>query len=173
MQEGLHLVARTLEPYAVILAGLHVLLDGQGRRTLRIEVDLQGIEQQQHIAGTNQHPFADAGRHAAHADDELIKERGAPPIRQQPGHRRKQLAAGGILGHALAVAAGVNHQQPLAPEGARMLMHIADDAEGGAAAAHAQAVPVGDDGIMGLLRQMTTLQAVVDLLAISLRLILV
>ena len=149
--------------HAVVLAGFHILLEADGRRALTAVIDLQGGEQQQHIAGEQQHALSDAGGHAGHGDHELVKQRGLAAVGQLVRHGQEQLAQRGILRRALAVAAGVNDENAQAVEacvtlGRFLLFDVADDAQRRAAAAHALPVGVRENRHMGLGREGTLLQ---------------
>ena len=163
LQAAGHVSVAAAQVYAVILAGIHGLLEGNGCRAGAGIVNLQGGEQQQHVAGEEQHALADAGRHTGHGNHEFVKQRGGTPVGQLVGDRGEQLAQGGILRGALAVPAAVDdqHAQPVkapVPAGCLTLPNIADHAQRGAAAAYALAVGIADDRHMGMLRQGTLAQ---------------
>ena len=56
-----HIIVPVIQEYAVLLSCLHIFLHGNGRRSLRIEIDLQGVEQKKHIPGKHQHSFRNPG----------------------------------------------------------------------------------------------------------------
>ena len=116
MEEVRHIALSVAQEDAVILSRLHILLDGNGRRSPEGEIDLQRVKQQQHIPGQHQHPLPEPGRHPCHSNHKFIEQRGAPPVRQLSWHRGEQLAAGRILGHPLGVSARMDHQDPFPPE---------------------------------------------------------
>ena len=133
----------------VVPAHLRRLLDGQGCRTLPIEINLQRIEQQQHIPGTDQHSPADPGSHAAAGNHKFIKQGRSPAIWKEARHRGKQLATGRILGNALTVPTGMDHQDPFPRKGAFPLMDIPQHMQGSSTASHPLTIRVRKNGIMG------------------------
>ena len=106
----------------MIFARLHMLFKGKGSRAHIVVVDLERVEQQQHVPGQEHHSLPDTGRDGAHADHELVKERGAAPVRQLVRHRGKKLSQRRILGDALAVATGMDDQHPQSAKGAFLLI---------------------------------------------------
>ena len=153
VQEFAHVAVFVHVENAVILAGFHILLKGNGRRAGRGRVDLQRIKQKQHVAREHKHALRNAGGHAAHPDHEFIEKRGARAVWQLARDGRKQLAARRILRHALAVAAGMDAQNALRAERRLPLADILQRVQRRAAAAHAQAVRIGQDGENRPLRQ--------------------
>ena len=62
VEEFPHRVVLPVQKHTVVLPGFHVFLERYRRRTPAGKVDLQWVEQQEHITGEKQHPLPDPGR---------------------------------------------------------------------------------------------------------------
>lgn len=150
VEEFPHGVVFPVQEHAVVLSGFHVLLEGYRRRAPAGKVDLQWIEQQEHISGEEQHPLPDPGRNRGHDDEEFVKEGGRAAVRELVGYRAEQLAQGRIGGDALAVAAGMDYQDAKVVEMAvaaldfLLFIDVADHRQGGSARAHTDASFIRD-----------------------------
>ena len=90
--------------YTMVFSGFHVLLKRNGGRSGSRRINLQWIEQKQHIAGQHQHTVLHPCRDTAHANHKFIKECRTFTIGKLPRHRRKQFSQRAVLRHTFAVA---------------------------------------------------------------------
>ena len=116
VKELAHIIIAVIEENTVLFSCLHMLLHGDCGGTVIIEIDLQRVKQKKHIPGKHKHSFRNPGRHAGHTYYKLIKQRGGISVGQLPWNRGKQLPAGRVLGHSLAVSAGMDDENPAALE---------------------------------------------------------
>ena len=147
VQKFLHAALSVGHEHAVVRARLGRSLDGNAGRLAALQVDLQGVEQQQHVAAHDEHAAGNAARHNSRGHAELVEQRRRPPVGKRPRHPREQLAARRELRRALAVAAGMQHQNALAcerPLSALAPRDFAQHVQRRAAAAHALAARIGD-----------------------------
>ncbi len=176
MQEFLDAARAVGNEHAVTRARLRRNLDGNARRLAALQIDLQCVEQQQHVAAHDEHPAGNAPRHHGRGHAEFIKERRCAAARKRPRHARKQLAACGKLRSALAVAARVQHknalisERPLAALAAR---DFAQHIQRRAAASDTLAAGIGDDKAARLPRQAPVAPAALNLRAVRGRLRLI
>ena len=87
MQETGNIAIVAAKENAMVFASLHIFLEGNSSSAIAGIINLKRIEQQQHIAGKQQHTASDPGRHRCHRDHELIKQRRALTVRQFMGNR--------------------------------------------------------------------------------------
>ena len=181
VQEPAHIIVSVIQEDAVLLSGFHALLHGDRRRSLRVEINLQRVEQKQHVSGQNQHPLRNPGGNAGHADHELVKKRGAEAVGKLSWNRRKQLSAGGILGYPFAVAPGMDDQDPkplkklfcLSPLFPFLPRNVVQHVKRCPAGADPLSIRIRQHRIMSACRKPALAQPVIDLLPIGTRLFLV
>ena len=68
------------------------------------------IEDQEHIARRDQRARRRSLFQPAQADEELVEDRGSPPVRQLARHASKQLACGRTMREPPGIAAGVDDE---------------------------------------------------------------
>ena len=101
----------------MVFADFCRLLDRQRRSAFSVKIDLQRVKQQQHIPGADKHSGVHPRRNTAHGNHKFVEQRRSAAVWKNPRHGGKELAAGGILGHALTVPAGMDDQNTFAVKG--------------------------------------------------------
>ena len=130
---------------AVVCAHLRCGGSGHAGHPAALERELQVVEDQQDIPRCHQHTRGKPPGQPAQADQELIENRGRPPVGQNTRHTREQLPRGRRVRQPPGIPAGVDQEHSLRPGRSRAGRKVLQHPQRGAPGADPPAVGIGKD----------------------------